>query len=94
MPCRPGLCTHAADCRDVLCPGHPAGAGYAENTYLHLRKPAPIYDPTPLPVDYCGDEPLSDTATACVIAFIVTVFLACTAAVIWNLLPLMQWAAN
>jgi hypothetical protein len=47
MPCRPGLCTHAADCRDVLCPGHPAGAGYAENTYLHLRKPAPIYDPNP-----------------------------------------------
>jgi hypothetical protein len=37
---------------------------------------------------------MSDTATACVIAFIVTVFLACTAAVIWNLLPLMQWAAN
>jgi hypothetical protein len=69
-------------------------AMFAENNFQHLSAPQPLAQVKPLPVDYCGDEPMSDTATACVIAFIVTVAIACTAAVIWNLLPLMQWAAT
>jgi hypothetical protein len=78
------------------CPADGGGywpALHAQNDYLHLSAPPALANPKPhiTPIE---DEPMSDTATACFIAFIVTVFLACTAAVIWNLLPLMQWAAN
>jgi hypothetical protein len=86
MHCSGGSCNQGrAPCKTPEA----CGAEVVGGTYWPLLAEAKPHEPP-----YCGDEPLSDTATACVIAFIVTVFLACTAAVIWNLLPLMQWAAN
>jgi len=71
MPCRPGICTHATDCRDVLCPGHPSGAGYAENAYLHLGGgtyyPREIADDKPVITSPFAEdaEPGIDFAVAC-----------------------------
>lgn len=73
MPCLPGLCTHATDCRDTLCPGHPDGAGeggrywptmFAENNFQHVHAPAPVavVKQHIAPQD---DEPLGFCAKAC-----------------------------
>jgi hypothetical protein len=85
MPCHPLMCRRAVDCRDLHCPGHPAGdaAQLDERDRQALAHDAamnhPLYAPlreTPLPITLECDEPpepapqLTRFDRAAVIAFV------------------------